>query len=241
MLRTLHYPMLWLAAALLVAGCTPPPGAGEFYDPHEQVNRRTHAFNVELDEALFGGMRGESAPPRELLIAVSNFSGNLGLPSKVLNSVLQGRAEPAVANTFRFLINSSLGLGGLFDPAGNSFGLYERDTDFGETLHVWGVGEGAYVELPVLGPSTERDAFGKVVDTLIDPLGFVANADQRVIVRLARITGKGSDRLRFGASVDSILHGSADSYAQSRLLYLQNRRYELGSTDDVNAFDPYEQ
>lgn len=228
------------AVALLLAGCAAAPEGEPYWDPHEAVNRKTHAFNVELDQAVFGGLGDGAGVPEPVIRVVANFSNNLGLPGKVLNSVLQGRPEPAVQNTLRFLVNSTLGVGGLFDMAGAEFGLPEQDTDFGETLYVWGVNEGAYMELPVIGPSTERDAFGKVVDALIDPLGFVMTPKQKTIARVARVGKKVGDRMRFGSSVDSILHDSADSYAQSRLLYLQNRRYSLGQSSDADAFDPYE-
>ncbi len=234
------------AFALLGLGAcsTAQPGV-EFSDPYEAQNRKVHDFNVAFDKALFSksdDTEKKSGIPAPVLRTVSNFGGNLGLPGKVLNSVLQGRPEPAVKNTFRFLVNSTLGLGGIFDPASSSFGLPETDTDFGETLHVWGASEGAYLELPILGPSTERDAAGKVVDHLIDPLGFILPRPESTYVTGAKIASKVSDRLRFGDTVDSILHESADSYAQTRLLYLQNRRFELGmeTTTDADAYDPYE-
>ena len=169
---------------------------------------------------------------------VGNFGSNLSLPGKVVNSLLQGRPEPAVKNTFRFALNTTLGLGGLFDPAGADFALPEIDTDFGETLHVWGVPSGAYLELPVLGPSTERDLAGKIVDfVLIDPLDSVLSDEQKLAGRAGRIISKAGERARFGSTVDSVLHESADSYAQTRLLYMQHRRHELKQEED--AIDPY--
>jgi phospholipid-binding lipoprotein MlaA len=229
-----------LVAAVL-SGCTAPPPASGVHDPYEAENRKVHAFNKSVDKALFSGGNKKDAIPEPVLRTVSNFGSNLGLPGKVLNSLLQGRPEPALSNSFRFVINSTLGVAGLFDPAGSSFGLPESDTDFGETLHVWGAGEGAYLELPILGPSTERDLAGKVVDSLIDPMGFVLDGDDAKIATAAKIGSKISDRLRFGDTVDSILHESADSYAQTRLLYLQNRRFELGMQveNDEDAYDPY--
>ena len=171
----------------------------------------------------------------------SNFAGNLGLPGKILNSVLQGRAEPAVQNTLRLLVNTTLGVGGLFDPAGASFALPEHTTDFGETLYVWGFGEGAYLELPIIGPTTERDALGKLVDFFIDPLGTVLTVREHNTVRLVRVAGNTAGRLRYAGTLNAILLGSADSYAQARLLYLQNRRHTLGATSDEDVFDPYAQ
>lgn len=242
--RQRHIPLA-SCALLALAACTSAPVPVGITDPYEAQNRQVHDFNVAVDKALFMGSGNEDAAtgvPVPVLRTVSNFGGNLGLPGKVVNSILQGRPEPAVKNAFRFLINSTLGVAGIFDPAGSSFSLPETYTDFGETLHVWGVGEGAYLELPILGPSTERDLAGKVVDIVIDPLRIVLPEPETYYATGARLASKASDRLRFGDTVDSILHESADGYAQSRLLYLQNRRYQLGAqpTADADAYDPYE-
>jgi phospholipid-binding lipoprotein MlaA len=172
--------------------------------------------------------------PMDLVI---NMGSNLSLPGKVLNSALQGRPEPTVKNLFRFAVNSTLGVAGMFDPAGTEFGLTETDTDFGETLAVWGVPEGAYLELPALGPSTQRDAVGKLVDLAIDPLWWMMTDRQVALAYGLRIAGKVGDRARFGDSVDSLLHDSADSYSQTRLIYLMHRRHDIG--EEGAEIDPY--
>jgi len=224
-----------------LAGCGPAPRGSGINDPYEASNRKTHAFNKQVDSALFRASDESSKPIGPVGHAIGNIGNNLSLPSKVLNSVLQGRPEPAIKNTFRFLINSTVGLGGIFDPAGTGLSLPESDTDFGETLHVWGVGEGAYLELPVIGPSTERDALGTVVDLLIDPLNAL-DPDPRLAAKAFRLGAKVETRKQYSATVDSVLYGSADSYAQSRLLYLQNRRFELNGEErnDAAAYDPYD-
>ncbi|MEY4306178.1 MAG: hypothetical protein RIT52_2353, partial [Pseudomonadota bacterium] len=126
-----------------------------------------------------------------------------------------------------------------FDLA-TAAGMPENDTDFGETLHVWGVGEGAYLEVPFMGPSTTRDLAGSVIDLAIDPLNHL-NRTQVLGVAGIKLASKIGDRGRYSELVDSILYESADSYAQARLLYLQNRRHQLGQTEDEADFvDPYE-
>ncbi len=238
-LKAKHPLLAGALAALLLTGCAGTARApSEINDPYEAQNRAIHAVNLSVDEALFKGRKANGPAARY----ASNIAHNLGLPGKIVNSVLQGRPEPAANNLFRFLINSTLGLGGVFDPAGNDFGLPEAPTDFGETLYVWGWGEGAYVELPLIGPSTERDTVGRIVDAVLDPVGAVASGTQTAAVTSFRLGGRISDRLRYGETVDSILYDSADSYAQSRLIYLQNRRHQLGGSamDDAAAFDPYE-
>lgn len=236
--------IFFLPFLMALAACAANPG-GEVNDPFESVNRQVHAFNVGLDRHVVRPVTRlakrdrtpDAADRAGPVTLVSNFGSNLSLPGKVLNHVLQGRPDPAVQNTARFLINSTLGLAGLLDPAGLRWSVPEIDTDFGETMHVWGVPEGAYVELPVLGPSTQRDAFGKVVDLVIDPMRQVLGRDTYRIGLAARIVSKAGERARFGSTVDQVLHDSADSYAQTRLLYLQHRRFELKQEQEV--IDPY--
>jgi len=227
-----------ILAAGLLSACGHSPVASGINDPFEASNRQAHDFNVALSGAV-SGLAGEGDGDGPVLTVAANFAGNLGLPNKILNSLLQGRLEPAVMNTLRLVVNTTFGVGGLFDAAGTSFGLPEHTTDFGETLYVWGVGEGAYLELPIIGPSTERDAVGKVVDFFIDPLGSVLTVREHNTVRLIRGAGNTAGRLRYAGSVNSLLAGSADSYAQARLIYLQNRRFALGATSDADVFDPY--
>ncbi|WP_299906040.1 VacJ family lipoprotein [uncultured Paracoccus sp.] len=245
-----------LAATLLIAGCAAqaPSDPEAVNDPFEAANRRVHAFNKGVDttlirpltggkedEAVAGGAAGEA--DGGAMDVLGNVGANLSLPGKVLNQILQGRPGPALKSTARFAVNSTLGLGGLHDPAGREFALTEVDTDFGETLHVWGVPEGAYLELPVLGPSTMRDATGKVVDLVIDPWDVWLDEDEYWASFAIRAASKAGERARFGDTVDSVLYESADSYSQLRLIYLMHRRHELsqgGASEDPYVIDPYE-
>lgn len=227
------------AAALLLAGCAAQQPGTEFNDPYETQNRAVHETNLALDRAVFGGGKPDRKPflPAPVAEGLANFSDNLGMPAAVLNSLLQGRPDPAVKNAARFVMNTTVGLGGLLDPA-TAVGLHAEDTDFGETLHVWGAPEGAFLVLPLAGPSTERDLVGKVVDFVIDPLNGAFPEPEKYYVAAGKLGGKVADRQRYGDVIDDILYESADSYAQMRLMYLQNRHYELGIEADV--FDPYE-
>lgn len=232
-------------ALLFAVGACAAPGPDGIADPHEPLNRRVHAFNRGLDAAVVRPLTqagqtdaaDEAATGDTPGAVLARIDDNLSLPGKVINHLLQGRPADAVQNAARFAVNTTLGLGGLHDPAGREFALPEIDTDFGETLHVWGVPEGAYLVLPVLGPSTERDFAGRIVDWAIDPVGGWLNADQRRGARVIKVLSKAGDRAALGETVDSVLHESADSYAQLRLIYLQNRRFELGQEADV--IDPY--
>lgn len=236
-----------LCLCFLLAACAGGGGDGAVDDPYEPMNRRVHAFNRGLDanlvKPLSAGMSGGDGAEKgagvasHAVEAVGNFGENLALPGKAVNHLLQGKPAPAVRTTFRFLVNSSLGLAGFLDPAGKDFALPEEDTDFGQTLAVWGLGEGAYLELPLIGPSTERDAFGRLVDLVIDPTRQWLNRDEYLISLGTRVVSKAGERGRFSDTVDSILYESADSYAQTRLIWLQHRRHELGEEGDY--IDPY--
>lgn len=224
-----------------LAACAAPAPPSEPFDPSEAQNRKTHELNKSLDKALLGpASEGYgSAIPEPVQRGVQNFAGNLDLPGDVLNGLLQGRPVRASENTLRFVLNTTIGIGGLFDPA-RALGIEGKPTDFGETLHVWGVAEGAYNELPVLGPSTDRDTVGRVVDIFINPVRLAIPDEGRTALAGVGVASTLGDRYRFGDTVDSILYDSADSYTQARLLYLQNRRFELGQTTGETDFeDPY--
>lgn len=234
---------LALAAGLALTACTPMDpaqvGPGGVFDPHEADNRAVHRFNVAMDKALVRpvGKGVATALPEDVQTIIGNVGDNLSEPSSFVNHMLQGDARGMGVNLYRFVINSTLGLGGIFDAAG-AFGVGKERSDFGETLHVWGAPEGAYVELPLLGPSTERDAAGKFVDLFTDPLSYVLPKPEKYVGTAARLTDKVGSRGRFADTVDSVLYDSADSYAQTRLLYLQNRRYELGIVVEDTYIEP---
>lgn len=230
---------------LLLSACAGPDVASGIYDPLEVRNREIHEGNRQLDKDLLGPASNAygTGLPEPVRNGVGHFASNLGVPGTVVNDLLQFRIGDALHNTARFLLNTTVGLGGILDPA-KEIGLEQRPSDFGETLHVWGFKEGAYRELPVLGPSTTRDAVGTVVDFFLDPIALVIPAPERYISTLASGASKIGDRYRFGETVESILHESADSYAQARLLYLENRRFQLGQDDletNEELYDIYEE
>jgi phospholipid-binding lipoprotein MlaA len=233
-----------LCAGLLLAGCAAPPAPSGVNDPNEGFNRKVHAFNLAMDKTLVKpGAKGyDGIVPKPVKRGVSNVANTLELPADIANNVLQFRFVRAGVNTLKLAVNLTMGVGGLFD-ASTAIGLPDMGTDFGETLHVWGVPEGAYVELPLLGPSTGRDAVGTVVDFAISPTRHLFPDLPKGAATGAKILSRLGDRARYSDTVDSILYESADSYAQARLLYLQNRRFELGqdaAADASGAYDPYE-
>lgn len=224
-----------------LSACTPASVPTGFEDPYEATNRKTHSVNRALDQAIIRPISngyGKTAPG-PLRKGVSNFSENLSLPGTVVNNLLQLRIEEAGANTFRFLLNSTFGMAGLLDVATEA-GIERDPSDFGETLYVWGAKEGTYIELPVLGPSTTRDVVGKVVDVATNPLRFVFEGRDQAGTMTAGVLARFGDRYEYRELVDSVLYDSEDSYAQARLLYLQNRRFQLSGETQLDASDPYE-
>lgn len=225
----------------LLAGCTAAPVTQGINDPYEVQNRKRFEQTIRFDRAVLrpaANAYGQIAPEPARII-VGNVASNLALPSSVVNDVLQGNIGDAFINTARFAFNSTIGLLGTLDPA-TLLNLHARETDFGETLHVWGVGEGIYLVLPAVGPTTERDAVGKVVDIFTNPLGYVLPTPERFAVPASGVLAGFGDRYKFRSTIDSVLYESADAYGQSRLLYLEKRRFELGGTAQDDYFDPYD-
>nr|WP_246044019.1 VacJ family lipoprotein [Ruegeria sediminis] len=235
---------LALAAFAALSACaTQPPetaARGEIFDPYERTNRSIHRFNLGVDRVLFRpAAKGYvSVIPEPMVTSFNHFAENISLPGQAVDYLLQGKPREMGYALARFVINSTVGFAGLADPA-SDFRVPPVDTDFGETLHVWGFGEGAYVELPLYGPSTTRDAIGVVVNLFTNPIDFAPTRPVDNLGLYTEIVRRMSDRGRYSDTVDSILYESADSYAQARLIYLQNRRFELAGDDEAAYLELY--
>ncbi|WP_170571470.1 MlaA family lipoprotein [Ruegeria atlantica] len=238
--------VLPLLAALGACATRPPEGTppNEVFDPYENTNRGIHKFNLGVDRFLFRpASKGYvKIVPDPVVTSFNHFAENLTMPGQALDYLLQGNVKQSGNALLRFVVNTTVGGFGLSDPAAE-LNLPPVDTDFGETLHVWGVGEGAYVELPFYGPSTQRDAIGVVVNLFSNPINFSPTRPIDNIGVYAEVVRRMGDRGRFSDTVDSILYESADSYAQAQTIYIQNRRFEL-ARDDEDAYlglydDPY--
>lgn len=232
-----------LTAIVGLSACGPAPAPQGINDPYEAQNRKVHSVNLVLDKNVIRPLATGASKiiPKPVSRGLGNFASNLGLPGEVANDILQLRLDRAGRNTWRFVINTTFGIGGILDPA-TAFGATEKPTDFGETLHVWGLPEGNYIELPFYGPSTERDTLGKIVDLGLDPVRILVPKDKGWIVSGAKIVSRIDERGRYSDTVDSILYDSADGYAQARLFYLEHRRHNLGQTTADSEFeDPYAQ
>jgi len=189
-------------------------------DPIEGFNRAIFTFNHGVDTVLIRPIAWgyKHAMPDYGQERVSSFFSNLGEPVNFLNSGLQGDTDQAFNSLFRFLINSSVGIAGLYDQAQYA-GLPYRREDFGQTLGEWGMGHGFYLVLPLLGPSSARDGVGRVVDIFTDPFNYI-NDDT---TRIALIAGKVVDTRAGLLEITDQFDDSIDPYAAYRSAYLQRR------------------
>lgn len=228
----------------LAACASGPVPAEQINDPFEETNRQIHKFNKAVDAAVLAPAAATygAIVPEGIRNAVDNSANNLALPGQTLNHILQGEIADALQTVARFTLNTTVGIGGLFDPA-SEFGLFEVPTNFGETLQVYGVAEGPYLELPLIGGSTVRGTVGMAVDFGLDPLRQYIPSPQREYLFLLKGVDLVGDRLTYSDLVNLLLYESSDSYASQRISYLQNMRYNLETElvvedlEDPFAFD----
>ncbi|MBI3441399.1 MAG: VacJ family lipoprotein [Proteobacteria bacterium] len=194
-------------------------------DPIEPVNRFIFGFNDILDKILIEPLaKGYNAVlPGFVRDSVQSFMRNLQSPLLVANNLLQGKVGDAGVATARFLINSTVGIIGLVDVA-QAQGLTYKDEDFGQTLATWGIGDGFYLVLPILGPSSLRDTAGLAVDAYADPVRIVADNTDNNWIYYTREGLEGIDtRSRLIKAVDDLRRNSLDYYAAVRSAYAQKR------------------
>jgi phospholipid-binding lipoprotein MlaA len=226
-----------VTGALLLASCATPaaddPDAQAAYaeanDPIEPLNRYFFEFNRFIDSVALRPVAEvyDGVVPDFAQGMVHNFLFNLRSPVTLANDVLQGKLGRAHITAVRIVTNSTLGIGGLFDVAAD-WGWEPHEEDFGQTLAVWGVGEGPYLVLPFLGPSPPRDTVGSVIDHFFDPLDLYAESVDDEWIIYAR---RGSEIVDFRArnleTFDEIERSAIDFYATVRSLYRQHRAAEI--------------
>jgi len=225
-----------LLLAALVGACAMPPADPveraafeQTNDPMEPLNRRILDFNLFLDRILLKPVTKVyiAIVPEEGRDAMRRALDNMKEPVVVINTVLQGELERAGIAVERFVVNSTLGLGGLVDVA-KHWRLEKQTGDFGQTLFLWGLPEGPYVMLPLLGPSNPRDAIGMGIDAYIDPFSYLASAKGMDEMQITRFVLGGIDeRARNIDVLDDLEKNSLDFYAQLRSLWQQKRAAEL--------------
>lgn len=227
----MRYLLLALSAALLAGCATLPSGKPDPRDPWERMNRSTHAFNDAIDRTVAKPVAKAyvKVTPRFVRTGVSNVLNNLDTVGTVVNDVLQGKMRQAGRDSARFLLNSTFGLGGLFDPA-SAAGLEFNDEDLGQTLGKWGVGPGPYLVLPFLGPSTTRDTFTRLADQYTYPVTYLGDESTRYIIRGVSLLDMRAGLLDLDEQIDR----SYDKYAFIRNAWLQRREFQVkdGDVDD---------
>ena len=204
-------------------------------DPYEKFNRKIYSFNDAFDRYFFEHVakayrHGIPQPARKI---IRNFLNNLSLPVSAVNSILQGKIDNSLATFSNFIINTTIGLGGMFDIAVQK-GIFYKHEDFGQTLGHYGVGSGAYLVVPFLGPSSSRDFGGWLTDRGVDPLGFnlleiggktdLVESNYRIALALMSGIDKRESLLDI---VDDVRKDSFDPYATIRSAYLQKRENEI--------------
>jgi phospholipid-binding lipoprotein MlaA len=236
------------AALVILAalgGCASVPAdKAHPQDPFERVNRATYKFNSALDRAVLKPVATayRDYVPQFIRTGVGNFLDNLGYPSVIVNDLLQGKFVDGLKDTGRLVLNTTLGVGGLLDPA-STVGLSKNDEDFGQTLGKWGVPSGPYLVLPLMGPSTLRDTPARYVDAqlsivelledeveFLDEDGFVAG----VVVLSVLDTRAGL------LNLDSVLGRAYDEYAFVRDSWMKRREFQVRD-GDVPDEEPIEE
>lgn len=219
-----------MAAGLVVlwsaSGCAslPPGSVRDPRDHFERFNRAMFKLNTALDHAVMRPVARAyvRTVPSPLRTGVSNFLGNIHYTDTIGNDLFQGRFRDFASDVARLVVNTTLGIGGLLDPA-TRLGLAEHDRDFGQTLGIWGVHTGSYLVLPLLGPSDVRDAIGRVPDRYMTVDGIVDNTTLSL-----SLFGVGALDTRAKAlPSDNVVNSAFDPYAFVRSAWFQLRDYEI--------------
>lgn len=212
-----------LILSALFSGCATVPGERDPRDPWEPMNRAVFKFNETVDKAVLkpAAKAYRVVTPRFVRVGVTNFFSNIYDVSIFVNDAFQGKGERAAAGFGRVVINSTFGLGGLIDVAGAA-GNRKQNEDFGQTLGWYGVGPGPYWTLPLLGPSTVRDAGGRVVDTFLTPTTYLINhLDLSLGLSAIEAVNQRSRLLDTEKVLDEA--GAVDRYSFLRDAFLQRR------------------
>ena len=202
-------------------------------DPLEPFNRTMFGFNHGVDtyflRPIASGYR--YVTPQVVRTHIGNVSDNLCEPVNTVNALLQGDVQQGMTSFWRFVINTTIGIGGLNDVATEA-GLKHRSEDFGQTLAVWGVGSGPYIVLPLLGPSNLRDTGGRIGDIFADPLNYVTDWEGAIAIDAGQAVVL---RERFLEPIDELYSSSLDPYTSFRSVYEQRRQAQIANRYSENT------
>jgi phospholipid-binding lipoprotein MlaA len=223
-----------LSACATVPPESDPEALAEYHrinDPLEPLNRATHSFNMAIDAVILKPIAQvyRFILPQPIRQMITNFLDNLQSPLILANDLLQGEFERGGTTIARFVTNTTVGVGGLFDPA-SEWGMEKHKEDFGETLAVWGVGEGFYLVLPFFGPSNPRDLTGLVAEFFADPVDLYLDHEDERELRIARTSLEVIDfRERNLDTLEELERNTDDLYAAMRSAYRQNRAFRISN------------
>ena len=222
--HTIRVSALSLLLCTTLLGCAAAPAKKDPRDPWERMNRSTDKFNTAVDHAVLRPVaRGyQKVTPQFFRTGVSNFVDNLGYPVVMVNDLLQARFTMFARDTGRLLMNTTLGIGGLLDPA-TSAGLEKNENDFGLTFGRWGISKGPYFVIPFLGPSDVRDGLGRIPASYFSPQNYVNNNWVEYSVWAVELLDA---RYRL-LPVDPLIDASYDPYQFKKNAYLQRRDFQL--------------
>lgn len=194
-------------------------------DPFEALNRRTHKFNLVFYQLVLTPMSKtyQMITPKWGQERLGNFLANLKTPLYIVNNIIQGNSTKSFNNLWRFILNSTFGIAGLFDFASQA-GLLEEKEDFSRTLAKRGAHYGIYLVLPIIGPSSARDLSGNIVDLFLDPFYYLINKQSANIKNSLSAIDNYSQNKDF---IDTTNKNALDSYSSFRSLYIQNREQDL--------------
>ena len=224
-----------LAVVCLLAGCASAPGADP-RDPWEPYNRSMTKFNTAVDDAVLKPVATayKDVTPSVVRTGVGNFFGNLGDVWSFVNNVLQAKPEASLSSFWRVVVNTTMGLGGVLDPATN-MRLTRYSEDFGQTLGYWGMPAGPYLVLPLVGPSTLRDTAALPVDWYGRPLNYVSEASVRNTLSVVQFVDM---RARLLGATDMMEQSALDPYSFQRDVFLQLRRNQVYDGNPPPEPDP---
>lgn len=242
-MRLILAPLALLAALGLGACATRPPADDpeavaeyrETNDPAEPTNRALYSVHQAVDDAVLRpvAVAYRDVVPQPVRAMVRNVLSNLRTPVVLANDILQAQPRRAGDTAGRFLINSTLGIGGMFDVARDHFGVAGHTEDYGQTFAVWGVGEGPYLFIPVLGPSNARDLVGFGVGIVADPFFWLGQGVVVEALGYARVGATAVDtREGLIETLDEVQRTSLDPYATLRSGYRQRRQAEIENRND---------
>jgi phospholipid-binding lipoprotein MlaA len=208
---------------LTVAGCA-STGTNNDGDPHETLNRKFYAFNDAIDKNVLEPVAKRYAEytPEPVRTGITNFFDNVTYLNTIANDLLQGKGEHFLADSSRFVINSTVGIGGLFDPA-SGMGFEQRNEDLGQTFGTWGAREGAYLMLPLMGPSSYRDIGSPVMGVFLNPLTYLS----AVVTIPAGVVNAVNTRANLLDATRIRDQAALDPYTFVREAWRQQREYEI--------------